>query len=361
MKPGETTTVTDASNVPQWRRIGILLILAISAGTGLAWSLEHRQHSIPGTLEARRAVIATSRTVRVREISVAMGQSVTPGQPLCQLIDAELEDRLIGKRREVAEYEAEIARAKASADVEIAWRHRELQEEIFEIQLKVAGLSQEKLSKQVEEYAWKDRLSATEALVIPTGTGSDDRRLMAILKEDAAAGTSEALTTQIALCEQRLKNLESLDKDLESKIRASSGVDVAEARLNGAKQELIALEGQVRDLAMNSSSHGTVGEIKIRTGDRVPAGCTVMEIFDDQQPHVIAQIPSHSATKFHPGTIATLTFPMNEQRTGIVTSLPMQTVAVAGHSESFLLVKIEPTGKLWPKLAIGSNVRIQLP
>ena len=252
MKPGEAPTVSDASNSPQWRRIVLLVGLAISAGTGLAWSLEHRLHSIPGVLEAEKTVIATSHAVRVRSISVKTGQSVIPGQPLCQLIDVLLEDQLIGKRREIAEYEAEMSRAKAAAEVEIAWRRRELQTEIFEIQLKVAGLSQDKLNKQVEEFAWKDRLSTAEPMMVITGIETsnpfrpvslnqnqpDDQRLLAMLREDAAAGSAETLSIQIALCEHRLKKLEELDNGLEAKIHASSGVDVAEARLNGSRKEI---------------------------------------------------------------------------------------------------------------------------
>ena len=42
-----------------------------------------------------------------------------------------------------------------------------------------------------------------------------------MLREDAAAAAAEALATQIALCEQRQKNLESLDKSLDAKILAS--------------------------------------------------------------------------------------------------------------------------------------------
>ena len=374
MKPDETPTVVEASNMPQRRRIGILICLAVSAGTGLAWSLEQRMPSFSGILEAKKTVVTTNCTARVKEVSVKTGQSVIPGQALCQLIDASLEDRLIGKRREIAEYEAEITRSKAAADVELAWRRRELQTEIFETQLKLAGLVQEKLNKQVEQIAWKERLSVTDSLVIPTGaevdnpfrsisidlSRPDDRRFMAMLREDAAAASAEALTTQIALCEQRLKNLEVLEKNLEVKIRASSGVDVAEARLNGSKQEMAAVESQAKELAMVSSTHGTIGEINFQTGDRVPSGGILIEILDDQQQHVIARIPSHTASRFHQGAKVTLIFPQSEYRTGIVASLPPQTISVAGQSESYLPVKIEPAGKLWPKLAIGSNVKVQL-
>lgn len=371
----ETPTATVNCQWTQRRRIGLLICLAVSAGTGLALLLERSgRQSYPGSLEGRKTIVTTNCAAKVHQISVKMGQSVAYGDPLVQLIDSSLEDRLVAKRREIAEFEAEVIRSKAIADVELVWRRRDLQAEIFETQLKLAGLSQERLNKQVEQIAWKERLSSTEANYGPLIAGMnhqfrveahdvrvpDDRKLQAMLREDSAAATVEALTTQIALCERRLKNLEILDKELDGKIRASSGVDIAEARYAGAKQELVALENQVKELTMTSPTYGTIGDVKLQSGDWVPNGTTLVEILDNQQSHVVAQIPSGAASKVHTGSKVTLIFPMNERRTGVVTSVPPQTVSMTGTSESVLPIKIEPAGKLWPKLAIGSNVNVVL-
>ena len=377
----EMTRIAPSETTPQpatWlqrNRFGLLIGLAISAGSGTVCLLDQfAVQSFPASIEAHRTLMTISRAASVKEITAKVGQAISTGDPLFQLVDAQLEDRLASKRREIAEVEAELSRAKATAEVEIAWRRRGIQTEVFEIQLKVAALSQERLNKQVEQIAWKERLSAPEPTIVPTlANGSqpfrsvtfdlqipDDRRLQTMLREDAAAAAAEALETQIALCEQRLKDLATFEKSLEAKIVASSGVEVFEARLNGEKQVLAAIEAQLKELTTSSPSHGTVADVKFQAGDRVPGGSTIMEILDEQQTHVVAQIPSDKASTVHPGTKVTLVFPMNERRTGVVASLPPQTVSAVGKTEAMLPVKIEQTGKLWPKLAIGSRVSVHL-
>ncbi|WP_157605810.1 HlyD family secretion protein [Schlesneria paludicola] len=375
MMSDDTTPVPATMQPTPWRRVGLFVCLAASAGTGLGLLLEYTgQKTFPGSIEARRTVVTASRAARIQEVSVKTGQSVAVGDPLIQLIDTQLEDRLNRKRRDLAELEAEVARSKAIAEVELSWRRRELQSEIFETQLKVAALSQEKLNKQVEQIAWKERLSAGDSGIGPllaetdhpfrpisaSLTQPDDRRLQAMLREDAAAAAVEAIGTQVALCEQRLKKLEELDQDLNGKIRASSGVDVAETRFNSAKEELTALEAQVKELTITSPSYGTIGEIKLQEGDRVNASSTLVEILDDQQPHVVAQIPSHATAQARQGSKVTLIFPTNDRRSGVITGIPPQTVPVAGTTETVLQTKIEPAGKLWPKMAVGSNVKVLL-
>lgn len=370
-----TEKVAQPSVSSQRRRTGLLICLAISAGTGTVWLLDQlRVQSFPGSIEAQRTIIATNRAACVKEITAKIGQTVSSGDPIVQLTDTQLEDRFANKRGEIAEFEAELSRSKAAAEVEIAWRRREIQKDIFETQLKIASLSQEKLNKQVEQIAWKERLNAADNNILPTTADGDhpfrsismdlqapdDHRLQAMLREDAAAATAEALEAQIALCEQRLKTLESLEKSLEVKIRASSGVEVSEARLNAVKTELASIESQAKDLTISSPTYGTIADVRFQSGDRVPTGGTIVEILDDQQSHVVAQIPSEKASTIHTGTKVTLVFPMNERRSGVVTSLSPQATSMIGKSESVLPVKIEPSGKLWPKLAIGSNVRVLL-
>ena len=75
--------------------------------------------------------------------------------------------------------------------------------------------------------------------------------------------------------------------------------------------------------------------------------------------YVVAQIPSGPASQLRHGVKVTLIFPSNDRRLGIITEIPPQTTT--GGRESVVSVKIEPAGKLWPKLAIGSNAKVLLP
>ena len=376
MMPTNFSANLDTSTSMRRSRIGLIIGLALIAGTGFAWGLGwsgERAHR--GSLQSRTTVVKSNCMARIRDVSVKPGQSVAPGDALFQLIDVQLEERLIGKRREIAELEAEVNRARVSAEVDFAWRRRELQSEVFETQLKESALSQEKLNKQVEQLAWKDHLSNSDTNVSPVVAEvdhpfrsikrelhlPDERRLQAMLREDAAAASTETLATQIALCEQRLKSLAALEKELQTKIRSASGVDVTEARLAGAKLELASLDSQLKELTITSPTYGTVGDVRFQAGERVPNGDALIEILDDIQPHVVAQFPAAEASRMKHGSKVTLIFPSHGQRIGIITEIPPQTTSVAGGAESFVAVKIEPAGKLWPKLAIGSNVKVLLP
>ena len=376
MTPSEPISVSAPATSINWSQKGFLLGLAVIAGTGAAWLIEWSgERAYPGSLQSRTTLVTSNCAARIREQSVKAGQSVSPGDPLFQLVDVQLEDRLIAKRREIAELEAEVNRARCLAEIDLAWRRRDLQAEVFETQLKEAGLSQEKLNKQVEQLAWKDHLASVESQISPMVAEvdhpfrslskelhlPDDRRLQAMLREDAAAASAETLATQIELCEERLKKLAALDKDLETKIKSASGVDVNEARLNGAKQELTALESQWKDLTITSPTYGTVGEIRFQSGDRVPSGGTLVEILDNIQPHVVAHLPSGPASRLPHGTKVSLIFPSNDRRIGIISEIPPHVTSADHSADSYVAVKIEPAGKLWPRLAIGSGVKVLLP
>ena len=137
MMPTNLSANPETSTSIRRSRIGLIIGSALIAGTGFAWVLVwsgERAHR--GSIQSRTTVVKSNCVARIRDVSVKPGQSVAPGDPLFQLIDLQLEERLIGKRREIAELEAEVNRARIGAEVDFAWRRRELQSEVFETQLK---------------------------------------------------------------------------------------------------------------------------------------------------------------------------------------------------------------------------------
>ncbi|HEY0982000.1 hypothetical protein, partial [Schlesneria sp.] len=251
--PGEISSTTHQASSSSLMFKGVCIGLALFAGTGFACLFEYvGEHSYPGVLQSRSTTVSSNCLAQVRDVSVKAGQTLVPGDLLVQLVDPRLEDRIISKRREISELEAEMNRVKVAAEVDLAWRRRELDAEVFETQLKETALAQERLNKQVEQLAWKDHLASADSLVSPMGAElnnpfssltkqlhlPDERRLQAMLREDAAAASAETLAIQVTLCQERLTRLAALEKNLEEQIRKGSGVDVIEAKLNGARQEL---------------------------------------------------------------------------------------------------------------------------
>lgn len=357
------------------RRLLFLCAVALAAGIGVAKLLDGRGSvSYGGTLRSLTTTITAERATRIQEILLVPGQRVVPGDKLAQLIDEPLLALIADQKRELVELDADLKRVQAMADVELEWRKRELNGEIFQTQLKITTVAQERTSKQVEQLAWQDYLknlqgtSESSDAILPVRSVAldsfpDERRLQAILKEDAAAVAAEALTAQMELCEQQLERLRKLDSELPDKVKVSMGVNLVETRIARAREELAALEKQRDALSLISPAHGVVGTIHHRAGDVVRGGDPLVELLDDERRHLIACIPSAAATKLHPGTRVELMFPGNERRIGLVSAIPPHAIPAdqrAPSADSQVEIKVEPDGKLWPKLPVGSRVQVHV-
>ncbi|MEK6261508.1 MAG: HlyD family efflux transporter periplasmic adaptor subunit [Planctomycetota bacterium] len=363
------------------RRMAILCLVALAAGIGVATWIEVRgATSYAGQLQARTTSVAAGRAARIASMTVTTGQRVVPGEKLLELADDRLTGQITAKKRELIELEADVQRVKATADVELEWRRRELQSELFQTQLKATSVSQEKLNKQVEQLAWQEHLtgritdldagpSLVEAAspfrpIILNTHVMDERRVQAMLKEDAAAAAAESLAAQLTLCEQQLERLKKLGEDLPNKVRLSAGVELAETRLARVREELSSLEQQRESLTIVSPSHGVVGAVHHEPGDLVEPGSTIIELFDDDRRHLTASIPSSAVARLKPGTKLTLIFPSGYKRIGLVAAIPPQAMSESStepSDDSQVAVRIEPAGKLWPKIPIGSRIKVQVP
>lgn len=368
-----------AKKVSSRRRLLMLCAASLAAGIGVAKWLDIRGSiSYGGALQSRTTSITAERTARIQEIMLVPGQRVVPGDKLLQLSDERLASQIAQKQRELVELEAELKQARATADVELEWRKRELNGEIFQTQLKVSSVTQEQTAKQVEQLAWQDHLKGMQQnrigpdlaeaelpvkSIILDSPFADERKLQAILREDAAAIAAEALTAQLALCEQQLDRLRNLEKDLPEKVRVSAGVDLIETRITGAREELAALEKQREALTVISPAHGIIGTIHHRPGDLVSAGSAIVELLDDERRHLVARIPTSAATKLRSGTKVELMFPGRQNRIGLVAAIPPHAIPAdqrSSSADSQVEVKIEPAGKLWPKLPVGSRVQVHV-
>jgi len=357
----------------------ILCAASLAAGIGVAKWLDSRDSiSYGGSLQSRTTSIKADHSARIQEIHVVPGQRVVPGDKLLQLTDDQLLTQITDKQRQLVELEADLKRVQAQAEVELEWRRRELNGEIFQTQMKLSAVTQERTAKQVEQLAWQDQLKSLQNggvgpqvadVVLPVRSVildspfADERRLQAMLREDAAAVAAEALSSQLALCEEQLERLRKLDKDLPGKVRVSVGVELAETRIARVRDEVANLEQQREALTVISPAHGIVGTIHHRQGDMVDAGQPFIELLDDERRHLIASIPSSAATKLKPGTKVELVFPGSQNRIGLVTAIPPHAIPADQKQpaeDSQVEVKVEPAGKLWPKLPVGSRVQVHV-
>jgi multidrug resistance efflux pump len=371
------------SNVPSTNGvvggISILRLSVFGGGAcllGLAvsiWLGEPVVETVPATVQARMISVTAAAPARLAELHVRQGQSVEPNTPLFRLTDERLTARLAAKRRELHELSAECKRVEAAADVELAWRRRQLQQEALEIELKKAGYLHARVHHQVEQIAWEEQLAAAEWWVGDLG-GPDaiqplsfvqdvppPGRLQALLRADAAAAALEANAAQLRLCEEQLAELAELEAQLSTKVRVSAGVDVAQARLERAQAELELLEQQEQALLVHSPGYGTVGALAWQVGDRLAAGQTVVELIDDDQRYLRAYVPTRHIQRFVCGVRVAVHFPSRQRLEGWVAEVPPQASVAAIDRDALTEVRIVACGKLWPKLPIGSRVEVEVP
>lgn len=350
-------------------RLVLMAGMAVLLGVGVVGILEQgMEQPIPATLLTEGARIVAGRQGRVAEVLVQPGASVKPGDVLIRLADERLMLRISAKEREVRELSAEKDRIQAAAEMELEWRRRDLNAEIFQTELKAASCLEQKLTREVEQIAWKERLSAgafleaTPADLIRPLTLNDDSRFDALLKEDAAAAAVETLETQHRLCERRLEELRALEKSLVDRVRLSAGVSLAETRLADARRELGLLEEQAKGLDICSACYGQVGTTVPDVGDPVQPGQILVELLDQDQPYLLARVPSRLLSRFSAGTELTVVFSGEGIRRGEVRSIPLQAVpGSAVHlSDAYIDVQIVPKGRLWPRLPIGSRANVEM-
>jgi len=373
-----TTPATEsASPASSGLRWGVILLsgIALAAGVWIAQRLDQRHGpSFSGRLQARVITIAAEQTARLKCISIKPGQRVAAGAELFTLQFDQNTADVAARQQEAALKIQEANRIKAAADLELQWRRRDLQAEMFQTQLKLTVMREEKLHRDVEQLAWRERLTAQSVfsdqanpaplfqLVGKIADEDSEERMKIMLREDAAAGAAQALAAQIQLCEQRLEELRALDQQMDAQIRTSFGVDAAEELARKTSEQLAEIEA-APETKVASPGFGIVGQYRKMAGDLVENGEILVQILDDERRTVDVEVPSWAAVKFSTNQHVKLEFPGKEIRTGIVTAIPPQTLATDSDAAGDVPVRltIGPHGKVWPSVPVGSRVLVYEP
>jgi multidrug efflux pump subunit AcrA (membrane-fusion protein) len=362
----------------------LLCLGALALGVGAAYGLARANASTSlGYLETESAVVSAGVAGKIEEMAAAEGARVEPGQKILVVVDELLESQISALRRRVDVLHSEVNQARAQADVDLRWRMKELESEILDIRLKSAGFLQSRYDQEIEQFAWTDLLK--ESLIDPVEFFADaapdhhhlypqiqpvslprESRMKAAIRKEAASNALEVSQAQIEMCEARLKELETLKHDLPQQIARSHGVEVAEARLAEATEELSRLESRPRNIELKSPIHGTVGIFRKAKGDRVGAGESIVTILDEDQRFLTLLIPSRQAPQYPAGGRVLLDFPGGETRIGQIRTVPPQAVTTVGDTtaapaaqDSLISLRIDPVEKLWPAAPVGTAVQVR--
>lgn len=351
----------------------VILMIALTGGIWCAqWLNGLRVETYVGSLQAPKTIITAKNDAVIQEIYVKEGQTVSSGELILTLFDHSLDKNWKTKQQELVAIQTELDQSKAKSEVELALRNKEIESDVFNAKLKSSQYLKEQYIHQITNLAWQDFLQDYDSI---TSNGSneevfrslvyesrlpDENRITAMLRQESARNSAEVFAARVKLCEEQMAELKAMQKKLPSQIRIAMGVEVILNRLNRIKNELKQLEAQREDLQLNAGRYGMVGIFKKEIGDPVKKGTPIVELFDKEHPYLIVEVPSRKINLFNHGTEVNIMFAGNQKGKGIVRKISEQAILKPGTSESIILVDIEPTGRLWPDLPIGSTVDVTL-
>lgn len=366
----------------------ILVLAASIASSSLltGWIEASTATSLRGRVASHETVVHAESVGRVRQLLAKPGTVLRPGDPLC-IVASESEGDESSLAREVDRLEAELVRTRARVDVEVAWRQREIDREILETELRAADLLRQKFDENLRGFAWGDLAeSVTVAFrtpadaspvvqpittIVPRALGEpleatvdeSTRHLEALLESERARNAAEVTRAQLELCESRLDELRSLRTRLPEEIEAAHGMPRLVARRESVAQQLERLEGPV-ERTIAATGHGVIDGWNVKSGDRVDAGSPLISVVDRARTYVELPIPSASLAAYPPEAAVEVRFPGGVDREGRIVDRPGRAVVRESdrhdpRAESFVLVRIEPVGKLWPEVPLGTTVEIK--
>jgi multidrug resistance efflux pump len=354
----------------------VLAVVILALGGGVAashWLSEGRSEKFYGYAHPRMTTIAAPRSGVISTIEIRDGDFVEPGSLIARLADDNLERRFEAKQGQIASMEAELMRSQAQAELDLDWRLRDLDSDICELQLLAATYQKERYDFELRKSMLSDSLASNQfamlggndefmgSLLREQGESSEDR-MVTVLRLEAAENAAEVSQAQIEWCAWNKARLEKLRGRLPDVVKRSAGVDVLNAQLVQAKRELQQIKGERDQLDIKSPAIGRIGVMRITAGSAVNPGGAIVDILDDIEREVVVLAPSEKILLFRSGEKVGVTFAGKEQREGRIVKIAPQAQTkndeVGG--ESFVEVRIQQVGEMWPQVPAGSRVSVRL-
>ena len=311
-----------------------LLIAGLALGLGTAtnrWLNASTSEFYTGQVQVETLTLRAPVDGILQQWHVREGETVDPQVLLCQIGGHNLARKLQQQEQEVARLQARLTTLQAEVDVKLHTHLRELDSDIYQAELQTADLLQKKYYHELEAMAWRDTLTtyqqADRTAQLQAGVSSDsdslptDRQINALLKEEAASNSVEAITAQLKICSTRLARLKEQKQELRARMQQSVGVSETELTLAQARQELADLQQQLEHQYVRSTALGTIANFRKRPGEHVQAGEVLAEMYQMNESFVTADIPTSLSHRFEVDTTVRCRFPNGQTRTGVVTNV----------------------------------------
>ena len=363
----------DCSRATQrcWRYLGVpVAALALGVAATLAVS-QSRQEPYVGVYRQEVVPVLIEQSGRILDVERPHGELVEPGDPLCRLEDASASQTLQALKSRRDPLTDKLNQAAANSAVDLAVRNDAIEKERLETRLRYADLLRTRLDVQLRIKALQDleqnpSVAGTDRVPIALAS-AESQNVMRQLGLADASNHEEVLDTQIALCEERLAELDSLQKALPGQIERSCGVDRIEAELAEIDSQIAALQEATQPIVITSPAYGRVGVYRRPSGAFMASGETLVEIFDSERPYILLTVPISKLRELTAGRRVLVKFEGITTRKSLEGTVASVTSEAERDAEAALApgsaqaqVKITPAGRIWPTPPAGSTVRVYL-
>jgi len=355
---------------PRKRTLVLAVLTLVTSVFLTGWVTKVDEDIVTGQVSAPVSFVRAPADGWVQEWTADDGTIVAAKSEVLQFVDQELQQTISAKRESVAALQIELQRRRAKAEVDLAWRTREIESEILANRLKAAELIRQQYDQQIELHAWKDRLQGTSSAQYASASPDEVFRAVAYEKHlvpettrelrkqfETVRNSVEVMQVQIQLCEDRLRELHDLKQQLPTKVRRATGVDEAEARLKTARQQVEQLEAQADEQGVLSPAYGRLQQLVESSRQPVKRGDALAKVIDHERRYLSVTVPPEFLGRFNIGQTVTVRFPRHHPRQGLVTAIGTP----SSPNVSTVTVTLKPRGRVWPLVPLGSAADVVVP
>lgn len=374
------------------------LVCALLIGFFTVYMLGGRRNSpLTGVLSADITAIHVPAPSRLTVVHVKQGQEVFSGQPLLTLERVEHLAMIEAQERKVRKLEMDLQQTEAQARMEVEMRTSEIDLSLANVRHQIARQTAEaqepyQSSPATTSTARKgtaaspisarnsvdqpSNLSQPGSLAFFSRTGESTPAVLAkvlpsvpvrtavVPREDVVCDSpatgenppdSSALVAALQSEESRLR---ALSDSLRTTVREATGAAALKDQLDEAARHLDDMKSMSQEILVKAPVYGVVGQIRFRQGDDLPNGEIMLRILHTDRRYIKVHLPTRRIHEMEAGQEVELVFPCDQNFRGRVIDVPMLADAVNQSGDSVTTVRIEPIGKLWPMIPVGSQVDV---
>jgi multidrug resistance efflux pump len=330
-----------------------------------------KQEPIRGVYRQEVVAVTAETGGVIQSLDRPHGAEVQPGDCLITLENRDLAAKLERAEAEETRLRRELDDAKAKAAIELATRLDGLGKERLETRLRYADLLRTRLDVQLRRKVLENGehidapVASTEVGLTLTSIETPGKMRQLALAD--AANHEEVLDTQIALCEDRLAELDRRTTELPPAIDRLFRVDSLTTQLTEVAAEQERLNTSETASQVASPAYGRVGVYRRQPGEFVAAGETLVEIYDSERPYVLVSVSLEQMSDYKVGRHVRVAFdgtptrkPLEGVISDVISEAERNADAASAPGAVTARLRITPVGRLWPTPPAGATALVQL-